>query len=275
MRRVGRTEEVSVAQQSAEEFYGQCISHARILDLAARRLAESGDAIGALAAAWGSDVYAAQGALWERVLGAAAAPRRQMYRASEALFAGLRSGSSTAEETSSEDTTCGDAIRRARAGLLAECDGMLAITIASSWTDPSYLDALPLPTDADIEAAARTRLAGLPPERFATDRREAASAAMIRAQELRVRGEAVEAVRAVYDAYFLAFEAYLVDSSVAAGDTALQSVTVRWELAAAAMAALPGLPDDFTAAASTLRDALCSALVDADAERLRACLPRV
>lgn len=259
-----------MSERSAEEFFGLCVSNARVLDSAARRMADSGDAKGALATAWGSDVFAAQGVLWERILGAAAATRRQMYRAADALFAGLRAEALGSEQACS---TCADVIELARARLLAECDVTLQAAISGAWTDIAYLGVLPAPALEDLQAAAAVRLEGMSPESFVLARRRAAEQAMADAQALRVRGDASGALQIAYDADFLAFEAYLVESAVAAGDSVLQTVTVRWELASAAIAALPGLPEAFVAGVEHIRIALCSGLADADASRLIASLP--
>lgn len=256
---------------TAEEFYGQCMANAQVLEQASRRRAASGDAVGALATAWGGDIYTAQGILWERILGAAAATHRQLYRASDALFRGLRAEPVGAG--AAVDATCADVVRAARARLLAECDDALTEAIAAAWTDVSPLDLLPAPTQSDLTAAVSVRLQGLAPAAFIARRREASRDAMARAQELRVRGESTKALQTAYEGDFLAFEAYLVESAIAAGDLALQSVAVRWELATAAISALPGLPEGFASGVAAIRGALTSGLADADAARLLATLP--
>lgn len=261
-----------MTQSSAEEFYGQCLASARVLDEAARRFASSGDAVAAVACAWGADAYSAQGVIWERVLGAAAAPRRQMYRASEALFAGMRAHDAGSGTTIA---TCADAVRGARRRLLAECDDSLADAIASSWIDLDFLEGLPEPSLAEVSAAAGARLGGVSAPAFVAARRAAADAAMGRAQALRVRGEGLAALKEAYDADFLALEGYLVESAVAAGDVALLTVVIRWELATAAIAAMGGMPEVFVAGVGSIRRALASALVDADAQRMLAALPPI
>lgn len=263
-----------MTQASAEEFYGQCLASARVLDEAARRWASSGDAVSALACAWGADAYAAQGVIWERVLGAAAAPRRQMYRASEALFAGMRAV--TAEGGPLDDAvTCADVVRAARVRLLAQCDDALAEAIRSEWVDLDVLGTLTAPTESEVAAAVSRRLGGASAHVFVSARRAESEAAMGRALAQRVRGEEVAALQEAYEADFLALEGYLVESATAAGDSALFTVIVRWELVTAAITALGGVPEGFVAGVTSIRRALASALADADAQRLLAALPAI
>ena len=258
---------------SEEEFYGLCMTNARVLDQSARRRAAAGDAVGALATCWGGDIYTAQGVLWERILGAAAATQRQMYRAADALFQGLRGESD--RTAAGLDDTCADVVLQARSRLLAECDEALTAAISAAWTDVRYLAVIPAPTQTDVDTAVSVRLEGLTPAAFIARRRQGAVEAMETARSLRVRGDAAAALQAAYDGDFLGFEAYLVESSIAAGDLALQSVAVRWELATAAIEALPGLPEGFVAGVTQIRRSLGSGLAQADAARMLASLPTV
>lgn len=254
--------------RSAEEFYTQCLTNARTLDVAARRLSSAMDAPNAIAAAWGSDVYAVQAVLWERILVASPVPQRQFFRVADALFDGLQAAASA----SGDQSTCRTVIRSARESLLAACDPDLRDAIEASWPDLSYMGILPAPSPDDLAAAVLQRTGGLPPEEFVDRRRREAAEAMTEAQALRVRGDAVGAIQQAYDSDFLALEAYLVESALAAGDPYLLSVVVRWELCAASVAQLPGLPEGFVSAVSRIRDALGTPLAEADAGRLRASL---
>jgi hypothetical protein len=254
--------------RSAEEFYSQCLANARTLDLAARRLAAEGDSPAALATAWGSDVFAVQAVIWERILVASAVPQRQFYRVADALFEGLRSSPELADDRPS----CRNVIRAARQALLAACDPELRGSIEAGWPDLAYMGMLPAPTVDDLEEAAAARLGGIPPEAFVEQRRHEAAEAMAQAQALRVRGDTVAAIQLAFDSDFLALEAYLVASAIAAGDVRLQSVVVRWELAYSSVTELAGLPEGFVAAVNRIRDALGACLAEADADRLRTSL---
>jgi len=255
-------------RRSAEERYAQCMANAQVLHDATLRLVNEQDAPQALAVAWGADIYAAQAVLWERIMGAAAAPARRWYLAADAL---LRTSESPTPAGSAG--SCGDALIAARASLLADCDEALSSAIAAAWSPVPELDALPVPLD--LEESARVRLGGMSASAFVAHRRSEAIAQMQTAQELRVKGETAAAVQAAYESDFLSLEAYLVESAVAAGDAALQTVTIRWELATAAIQHLPGLPAGFLPGVARIRQAMCSGLSDADAVRLMASLPAV
>jgi hypothetical protein len=254
-----------VGKRSAEEFYSQCLANARTLEQAARAHAGAGDAVSALATAWGADVFTVQAVLWERILVVSPLPQRQFYRVADALFTGLdRSAAPTIDRPA-----CRDVLRSARDSLLAECDPGLRQSIAEAWSDVTYLATVEAPTAQDIDAAVQARLNGMTPGAFVARRRQEAAIAMAHAQEERVRGNTVGAIQGAYESDFLGLEAYLVESAMAVGDLSLQSVVVRWELASSAVSQLAGLPDGFSAAVNRIRDTLGSGLAEADAARLR------
>lgn len=262
----------SVPERSAEEFFEQCRENTQVLDSMARQRAAAEDAVTALALAWSADVYAAQGVLGERILGAAAGTRRRLFGADEVLIRGMRGAQST--DVSAEPSVA-DAIRAARHGLLAACDESLAGALEQAWPAVGYLVSLPAPSPQSLEEHTRARLEGMSADAFVSERRRAAVEQMSHAQSLRVRGDLAGAVQAAYDADFLGLDAYLVESAVAAGDAALFSVMARWELAVASVAALPGLPEGFVPAVTRIRRAMCAAMSEADAVRLLASLPPV
>ena len=249
---------------SAEEFYSRCLGNAAILGASARRFAEQGDAVSALATAWGADVYAAQAVVWERILVAAVSPQRQFFRVAGALITGLH-----ASEPAGGQPSVRDVLDCSRQGLLSACDPDLRDGVRAAWSAHDDLAVLAAPDAATLAESARARLGGMSPDAFVAHRRREAAEAMATAQALRIKGESVAAIEAAYDSDFHALEAYLVESAVTAGDGHLLTVTIRWELAAAAVAALPGLPDGFLAAVGRIRDAIASGLGDADGTRLR------
>jgi hypothetical protein len=255
-----------VGQRSAEEFYSQCLANARTLDHASHRLEDSGDTFGAMATAWGADVFITQAVLWERILVASPSPLRQYFRAAEGLFGELRAIPTLTDH----QPTCMDVLVAARLGLLGACDPSLRGSIQAAWADQSYLAQAPAPTAEQIEDLVRERFEGLPAAEFVDKRRGEAVAAMGEAQAMRVRGETVAAIQTAYGADFLSLEAYLVESALAAGDPALLSVVIRWELAAASVSQVPGLPEGFVAAVARIREALAAGLSESDASRLAA-----
>ncbi len=256
-------------RRSAEERYGQCLANAQILHVAAARLAGESIVSRALAAAWGADVYAAQAVLWERIMGAAASSTRGWFRAAEAFIA----ETTVPFPREPDPTTCGDILRGARRQLLTRCDDGLADSITLAGLPTSALDDLPAPGPADLAASARERLSGMTPRAFVEARRVAAETEMAAARSLRVAGDTSGAVQAAYAADYLAFEAYLVESAVALGDSDLLTVTIRWELGSAGIQHLQGLPEGFVPGVTAIREALASGLSDADGARMLASLP--
>jgi len=171
--------------------------------------------------------------------------------------------------------TCADVVGAARVRLLDQCDDALAEAIRSEWVDLELLGNLSAPTPSDVAASASRRLSGASPQMFVTSRRAESEAAMARALAQRVRGEEVAALQEAYEADFLALEGYLVESATAAGDSALFTVIIRWDLATAAITAMGGVPEGFVAGVTSIRRALASALADADAQRMLAALPAI
>lgn len=248
---------------SAEEFFSRCVANVAVLDRAARRHAAEGDAVSAVAAAWGADVNAAQSVLWERIMVASTAPQHLFFRAAEALIPGLAVAEAGVPSNAME------AVGASRRSLLDACDASLRREIQRTWPEISYLAGLPAPTGEDLVAAAAERLDGVSPARFAKERYRMAHVAMREAHEYRVRGDSAAAIQGAYDSDFLALEGYLVESAAAAGDVALLSVVARWDLATGAVTDLAGLPEEFAAAVAVIREALCRGLGEADAGRVR------
>lgn len=259
---------LGVTSGTAEEFYGRCLANAQTLGNAAQRRASEHDPVGALADAWGADVYTLQAMLWERIIAAASAPQRQFFRVAEAIIAGLRSPLGDGDPPH----TLGMCIVKARERMATSFDDELAVEMARRWPDIGYLDTVPVVGDEEIAAAVQARLLGLSPTEFVARRRTEAAAAMLEAQAHRVRGDTSAAIQAAYQGDFTALDAYLVESAVAAGDDALLSVTIRWDLAVQAVRELPGLPDDFSGAVAVIRGAIAVGIGEADGRRLVASL---
>ena len=259
------------ARATAEEFYSRCLGNVSTLTAASRRLAESGDAVQAVALAWGADIYGVQAVVWERLQVASSYPQRQFFRVAEALVAEM---SEVAWSADSDGSAAG-LLRSMRTRMLSACDPALREGVERAWGDESFLTAVPAPARGDFEAAVVQRTGGVRVGTFVTARRTAAATAMGEAQALRIKGQTVPAIQGAYDADLLATEAYLVESAAAASDAFLLTVPIRWELATTAVATLPGLPEGFTAAVNRIRDTMAAALGDADGVRLRETFPRI
>lgn len=255
---------LGITSGTAEEFYSRCLANAQVLESAARQRAMEGDAVGALADAWGADVNMLQAVMWERIIAAARAPQRQFFQVAEAIVSGLRSPLDEPDQS----TTLGRSIAQARERMAAAFDDELAREMARRWPDITYLEAVPSVSAEDVAAAVSSRLLGLTPAEFVNRRRREAAAAMLEAQTHRVRGEISEAIQSAYQGDFTALEAYLVDSAVATGDRDLLTVTIRWDLAVQAVSDVPGLPDDFSQAVSVIRSAIVAGIGEPDGRRL-------
>lgn len=258
---------LGVTSGTAEEFYSRCLANAQVLEDAARRRVEEGDAVGALADAWGADVNMLQAVMWERIIAAARAPQRQFFQVAEAIVSGLHSPLAELDDAA-QAATLGRCVAYVRERMSTAFDDDLAREMARRWPDIAYLEAVPSVSAEDVAAAVSARLLGLSPSDFVSRRRSEAAAAMLEAQTHRVRGEIPEAIQSAYQGDFTALEAYLVDSAVAAGDRDLLTVTIRWDLAVHAVSEVAGLPDDFSRAVSVIRTAIVSGVGEADGRRL-------
>jgi hypothetical protein len=256
-----------LATNSDEEFYTWCLGNAAVLERAARRHAEYGDVVSAVATAWGADVYTLQAVTWERILVASHSPQRQFFRVADAVSSAMRQ----APLAGGDDAEAG--VRIARAAVAHAFDAGLAREMSTRWPDIDYLAALP-PLDPElVSEAVATRLRSLRPEEFAATRRAEAVELMLEAQMQRVRGDVVTSIHTAFDSDLASLEAYLVESAVAAGDDDLMTVSIRWELATNVVSELPGLPNEFVGAVRAIRAALVVGLGEADGRRLLERLP--
>jgi hypothetical protein len=178
------------AGMTAEESYEQSIAHAEVLWSGARRVAAQGDAVSALALAWGSDVHVVKALLWQHILGASAATRRHLYRAALALV--LPQHPSVLDP--GDARTCGEALEQARTRMLSECDQGLADAIRSAWRPVADLGSITAPGMVDVQRSVQERLEGRSSQAFIAARREAARSAMVRARDMRVRGQGEAAI---------------------------------------------------------------------------------
>ncbi len=259
---------LGVDRGTAEEFHGRLLANAHTLDRAARLHANQGDVVAALAAAWGADVTSIQAVLWERILIASRAPQRQYFQAAASLSQAL----AALDETSISGVTAEALVKQARVRLWAEFDASLRREVDAHLPDIGYLAMLAAPSTQDLQDAVDARIDDHTPAEFVAERRQEAIDAMLRAQSDRIRRDIPAAIRSAYDSDFSILEGYLVESALAVGDTYLLTVTIRSDLVTGAISELAGLPEDFARAVSTLRDAMASALNEADGERLRSLL---
>jgi hypothetical protein len=259
---------LGVDRGTAEEFHGRLLATAHTLDRSARQHANRGDSVSAVAAAWGADVTSIQAVLWERILIASRAPQRQYFQAAASLSRAL----AALDESSASGATAEAVLKHARERLSAEFDDSLRREVDAQLPEITYLAMLAAPTTQDMQDAVDARIDDHTPAEFVAERRRAAIDAMLRAQSDRIKRDIPAAIRSAYDSDFSILEGYLVESALAVGDKYLLTVTIRADLVTGAITELTGLPEDFAKAVSTLRDAMTSALNEADGERLRSLL---
>lgn len=255
-------------QLSAEAVYAQCLRHARIHERASRRLAQEGQALPAVVFAWGADIALIQTGLFERVVVGRRAPIRAYFTEAEALVASLGAVPGAAVPASS----AADLQLRVREDLFSALPLELAMDITGRFPDVTYLAGLPAPTPEQLRTCGHARLGGATPHEFALARRHEAEALMVAALSAGNDGRMAAAIEQAYASDFRALESYLVDSALTAGDRALMTVELRWELVRCAMAEVPGLPDDLLEAIGVVRAAMCAGLGEPDGVRL---LPRL
>lgn len=253
---------------TAEEFHSRCLGNARIMDAAARQHANAGDAVDAVFCAWAGDVAIIEATVWERVVVTSSTPLQRFFGTAQALTSAIAQSAGPVDV----DTTAEQLLVSIRVGALAVFDGELAASVAERWSDVGYLATLPAPTFESIASSVATRLEGKSSRAYIEDRRLRSRERLLAAQELRVRGDVHAAITAAFEADFLALEAYLVESAVAASDTALATVASRYALASEAVADIPALPNDFARAVTAIRTALTTSLGEADGRRLKQAL---
>jgi len=234
------------------------LSDAAVLWTAASAAAERGEAVAAVSLAWGADVRTAEAALVNRQV---ASSSRGFLQAASAVVQRL---------VGRDDPggTAADLVAHARDVLREAADPGLQRELAREWPKVDVLGTLPAPLRPDFEDAARSRLGALTPSAFVAARMAQARTAMDAAQHHRIAGRTPEAIQSGYESDLAVLEAYLVESAMAVGDPLLLTVRIRWELAARAISAIPGLPDAPVAAAERIRQAVVRALGPADGERL-------
>jgi hypothetical protein len=258
-------------QFSADAVYDQTLHRARVFERASRRQAAVGEALSALIFAWGADVSLMQTSLFERVVRGRKASLRQYFAEAQTLLAAL--DPSVPDTVGTESVA--DMQLRVREQLFRALPRDLAMDVTARLPDITYLASLPAPNREAMRHGARVRLQGISSKQFCIRRRHEADELMLKAMNANANDDAKSATELSYQSDVLSLEAYLVQSAEAAGDHALWTVELRWELGTCAMSELTGLPDDFQSAVATVRNALALGLGEPDGTRFLAVLPVV
>ena len=228
--------------------------------------AQRGDARLALLAMWGSDVELLQLLLWESGLGEAPDPLAQLTAVGEAVLGSL----SFTTTGAAEGITARQTVERSREAMVAAFDESVHALLVERFLPLDHLDALPWPAPSAAGQAADRRLAGRTPHELIAGLQTTAADCMAVAEVMLLEEDAAGALGQARQADLASFEAYLVTAAVRAGDTALASVDLRWDLAAMSGLDDRDQPDDFEKAVAAWRDRLLGLVGSAEAETLRA-----
>lgn len=231
-----------------------------------RSYAERGEARLAVHAMWGSDIELLQQLLWESGLGEAPDPLAQVAAVGDAVVGSLE----VAAPQSHSGTTARGAVERAREAMVATFDESVHQMLADRFLPLDHLDLLPAPTSEDAVRSAATRLGARTAHQLAADLRTTAADCMAVAEVMLLEDDMEGALRQVRQADLASFEAYLVLSAIQAGDTALASVDLRWDLAAMLAQDTGSEADDLDEAAGGWRDRMVGLVGSVEAGALRA-----
>ena len=266
--------EVIDVRLTPEQFVRQSREHARSLVAASRRNAAAGDAVGVLACGWVADVVTVQAVTANAVLISGEAPQRLYFQTASTVIGDVReTWTSEADGPGSMSGVAG-VLKAGRSALARSLEPAIVGELTDEWMELSEFSSIPVPSMEELERARSERLGGLDVSDFVASRRRDASEWALQAARTKQSGDAAVAVREAYAADMYAFEAYLTKSAVETGDHLLLTVRAWWDVAAAAIAAIPGLPDDVDGAVGAIRRAIVTSIGEPSATRLLAALPR-
>ncbi len=250
---------------SAEEIYADLLQRVHVLTPMSVTYAEQGDISNAVLCTWAGDVATVQAVAWERIVVVTHSPQTPFFALGDRLARALRE---SLERGAGAFASARDLIESMRSRMLEAVDEDLADDIGARFSSLDHLASFEAPTPDRLREACQARLGGLRAGIFIAQRRADAEERMRDALADRVRGDINGAISAAYEADMLTLEAYLVESALAIGDTALLTVQVRWDLAVAALTRLAGVPDDFGQAVSLVRQTLVASVGSGDGARL-------
>lgn len=241
---------------------------ASVLATSAERYAQRRDAHAALSCAWIADLTLAQAWTREQSLLSGGSHRHEWYRLWERIVTAIGELPDSADSIGACIRDHRDTVRAAIIEAGMDCPDDLFADIAG-------LDSLPLPSAAELTAAARARCDQMDIDGFLSARRRDSIDRMIRAHRELSAGDAAAAIRFAYESDMAALDAYLAMSARDAGDHYLMTWLSRWELVSDRISSIGALPRDFAPAVKAIRTAIAEALGEPDASRLLAHLQSV
>lgn len=194
-----------------------------------RRYAAAGERRMAELAAWSADVHVLEELLWSNGLGQAPDPAAELAAIGERIADSLEAAAAAIPDSG---PTGRDLVEIARDELVSTFDPSVHALLIERFADLSHLDQARGGTAVDPADRTAARLAGLRASDLVAELRTAAADCMATAELLLAGDEPEAADRMVHQSEAAAFEAHLVEAAVRAGDTALVTVDLRWDLVA-------------------------------------------
>ena len=200
----------------------------------ARRYAESGQHRLAQLAAWSADLHRLDELLWLSGLAQAPDPAAELALIGETVAASIETAAARlgASGPGAVQPTGRAAVEAARDALVSTFDATAHDLLSTCFADLSYLDDAPSSLASDPERRTAARLSGLDAAQLVAELRTAAADCRAMADDLSAGAEPEACERLERQADAAAFEAYLVSSALRAGDDALVTVDLRWDLVA-------------------------------------------
>lgn len=223
----------------------------------ARRYAERGRIRQAVLATWFADVCVLQCLLWESGLDQAPDPTAQLNAVGEAVARSLASLTETATSGSAVEL-----VQAARNLMTAPFDAPARDLLRERFPPVGHLEAdgvVPAPTDDE------DRLHGRTPEQLVRELHVTAADCLAVARAMLRADLAEDAMDQARMAHLAVFEGFLVEAAVAAGDTTLTTVSLRWDLAVSVLEQTQGV-----ASTESLRALLLNAVGPAERTALAA-----
>jgi hypothetical protein len=195
-----------------------------------RRHADDGNLRMAQLAAWAADVHVLEDLLWQNGLAQAPDPAAELAAVGESVAASVDELAGSLPP--GVRFTAREVVEAAREAMVTTFDESVHGLLADRFGDLAQLDEHRAGTTVDRATHTSARLEGRAAAELAAELRTAAGDCATMAGLLEAAGEPEAAVRLSGQADAAAFEAHLVSAAIRAGDEALVTVDLRWDLVA-------------------------------------------
>lgn len=194
-----------------------------------RRYAAAGEARLAQLAAFSADVHVLEELLWSNGLGEAPDPAAELAAIGESVAASIEAAAAALDDTG---PTGRELVEVAREALVMTFDPSVHDLLTERFEDLDHLDHCRATRTVDPEDRTAARLSGLTAAELVAELRTAAGDCRAMADLLHGGDEHEAGDRLDRQSDAAAFEAHLVSSAIRAGDDALVTVDLRWDLVA-------------------------------------------